>query len=205
MGKILHASESGYFPKCIEESADSKFAVWPLEQAMQTYWRVREWEFNADIVARVFDFPEEGQDTDLPFTASVTSIRSYAEDESTLVCNANGFERNDSGKYADILFSPVAFGDQFYKKVGDLYYSGLGGLIDDGSIETEFSFSAGDQTFSPTSQFTISILGSTLAITANYYGEEPYETEVISCTASLVPSEWWSYGGTYNTSTGEPL
>ena len=202
MGKILHASYSGYFPKCIEESADSKFAVWPLEQAMQTYWRVRAWDFSANIVVRVYNFPEEGEDTDLPFAISITDIRSYVEDESTLVCNENEFTKAASGQYADLLFSPVAFGDEFYKKVGDLYYSGFGGIIEDGDIE--LAFSPNNNTY-PSAQFSISILGSTLDITANYLGNEGYESEVISCTASLVPSEWWSYGGTYNTQTGALL
>jgi len=204
MGKVLSAQGSGYFPKCIEESADSKFAVWSLEEAMQTYWRVRAWDFNADIVVRVYDYPEEGENTDVPFTASVTNIRSYAEEESTLVCNINGFERSDGGKYGDIFFLPVGFDDQFYKKVDDLYYSGLVGNISDYSIATEFSFSVDNNTY-PSAQFPISILGSTLDITVNYFGNQEYISEVISCTASLVPSEWWSYGGTYATSTGDPL
>lgn len=202
MGKILHASYSGYFPKCIEESADSKFAVWPLEQAMQTYWRVRAWDFSANIVVRVYNFPEEGEETDLPFAISITDIRSLVEDESTLVCNVNEFAKAAGGQYADLLFLPVAFGDQFYKKVGDLYYSGFVGGIRDGDIELSFS---PDNNSYPSAQFSISILGSTLDATVGYFGNEGYESEVISCTASLVPSEWWSYGGTYNTQTGALL
>jgi len=195
MGKVLHASGSGYFTGCIEESTDSNYAVWPLEKAMQTYWRVRAWDFSADIVVRIFDYPNEGENTDIPYTTSVTDIRSDAEDEETLVCYNEFFKAGNNG--VDLFFFPA-------KKVGDLYYSGLGGFIDDGGSGTEFAFWVDNQTY-PSSQFTISILGSTLDLTAFNYGDEPYETEVISCTASLVPSEWWSYGGTYDTSTGEPL
>jgi len=200
MGKVLHASGSGYFPGCIEESTDSKYAVWPLEQAMQTYWRVRAWDFSANIVVRLFDYPEEGQNTDIPLESSVSDIRQEAEDEQTLVCYSE-FIRQDRldgyPKSGDIFFFP-------YRKVGDLYYSGLGGLIEDGQSNTEFAFWADNQTY-PSAQFPISILGATLDITAFYLEDAEYESEVISCTASLVPSEWWSYGGTYNTSTGEPL
>jgi hypothetical protein len=199
MGKVLHASGSGYFTGCIEESTDSKYAVWPLEQAMQTYWRVRAWDFNADIIVRLFNFPEEGETLDLPFTVSVANIRQDAEDEPTLACYGE-FTRDDGldgfRKQADIFFFPA-------KKVGNLYYSGLGGFIDDGESGTEFAFWVDNQTY-PSSQFPIPILGATLDLTAYNYGEEE-ESEVISCTASLTPSEWWSYGGTYNTSTGEPL
>ena len=191
MGKVLHASGSGYFTGCIEESTDSVYAVWPLEQAMQTYWRVRAWDFNANIVVRIFDYPDEGENTDVPYTTSVTDIRSNAEEEEELVCFNEFFKAG-----VDLFFFPA-------KKVGDLYYSGLGGFIDDGASGTEFSFWVDNQTY-PSPQFPISILGSTLDLTAFNYGEEQ-ETEVISCTASLTPSEWWSYGGTYDTSTGEPL
>jgi hypothetical protein len=206
MGKVLHASGSGYFLRCIEDSTDSKYAVWPLERAMQTYWRVRAWDFNANIVVRLFNFPE-GENTDLPFTISVTNIRSYVEDEQMLVCT-NEFDKDDNldgfQKQANLYFLPEAFGDQSYRKVGDLYYSGFNGDINDGESGTEFSFSPDDKTYSLTSQFTVSILGATLAITAfNYVQEE--QSEVISCTASLTPSEWWSYGGMYNTATGALL
>lgn len=204
MGKVLHASYSGYFPKCIEESTDSRFAVWPLEQAMQTYWRVRAWNFSANIIVRVYNFPEEGEDTDLPFAISITDIRSTVEEESTLVCNVNEFLKVVGRQSASCSFFPVMFVDQFYKKVGDLYYSGFEGSVEDEDSDIELSFSAINNTY-PSAQFSLSILGSTLAMTADYHGNEGYESEVTSCTASLVPSEWWSYGGTYNTSTGARL
>jgi hypothetical protein len=200
MGKVLHASGSGYFPGCIQEGTDSVYAVWPLEQAMQTYWRVRAWDFNADIVVRFFDYPDEGENTDIPFTTSLTDIRSVVGDEEELVCNNNEFFKTGIGS-ADLFFFPVSNLSYPYRKVGDLYYSGFGGFIEDNSEETEFSFWAGNG-----GQFSISILGATLAIGADYMGTlsgGPHE--VISCTASLTPSEWWSYGGTYDTATGNPL
>jgi hypothetical protein len=199
MGKVLHASKSGYFPGCIQESTDSVYAVWPLEKAMQTYWRVRAWDFNADIVVRFFDYPDEGENTDIPFTTSVTDIRSDAEDEETLVCSNEFFKAGIQN--ADLFFFPVSFPSYPYRKVGDLYYSGFGGFIEDNAEETEFSFWAENS-----GQFSISILGATLAISADYMGSiSGGSHEVISCTASLTPSEWWSYGGTYNTSTGQRL
>jgi hypothetical protein len=197
MGKVLHASGSGYFPSCIEESADSKYAIWPLEKAMQSYWRVRAWNFTAKVT--VIPFGES------PFelSYSVANIFSTANQESDLVC-FNEF--NDPSRGVDIFFFPATNGNYLYKKVGDLYYSGLAGFIVDGSTSLEFVF--GPDIFDQFgNEFSFPVLGADLKIGSFYFLDSQPEdyNPVADCEASLTPSEWWSYGGTYDTSTGASL
>ena len=207
MGKVLHASGSGYFPKCIQESTDNNYAIWPLEKAMQTYWRVRAWDFSAEVTVKPFE------DAEFSVTTSIENIRSAANEESDLVC-FNSFEDTDEDpdQDADIFFLPLAFGDQFFKKVGNLYYSGLDGSFFDGSfnfplpfLELEFNFGAEAGIYG--NEFPFSVLGSNLKISvnANMEDQPDFYNPAVGCTASLTPSEWWSYGGMYNTSTGARL
>jgi len=190
MGKVLHASGSGYFIGCIEESTDNNYAIWSLEKAMQTYWRVRAWDFSAEVTVKPFE------DSPFELSYSVANIFSTANQESDLVCFNEFF---DGPRGVDIFFSPV-------KKVGDLYYSGLAGLIVDGSTGLEFVF--GPDIFDIFgNEFSFPVLGADLKIGSFYFLESQPEgyNPVVGCTASLTPSEWWSYGGTYNTSTGARL
>jgi hypothetical protein len=188
MGKVLHASGSGYFPGCIV-AGDPADCPWTLEKAMQTYWRVRTWTFTASGVIQL-------EDENLPFSTTITDITSRDVEtgeprplEQGLVCS-NLFEKRISNAYCLIEFYQA-------ETSGGLYNSGLVGEVVDDSNSLEFVFAA-----NISSAFNISILSTNIPITIDYV--EPRGT-VISGSATLTPTEWWSYGGTYNTSTGEPL
>lgn len=198
MAKVLHASGSGYFPHCIQESSDSKYAIWSLEKAMQTYWRVQTWTFSANGTVRVYDFPEAGEFTDLPIATSLSGIQSGSifndlyTSEDQLVCGG-GFYKNDpenSDKFATIDFEVAT-------KVDNLYDSGMQGAIYD-IDSAEFLFG----TFY--SSWSVSVLGNDLPMDVNLF-ESEYEQEVISMSATLTPTLWWSYDGMYDTSNGQPL
>jgi hypothetical protein len=50
MGKVIHASYSGYFPTCIisgTPTPSQEYLSLTLEQAMALFWRVRTWEAKA--------------------------------------------------------------------------------------------------------------------------------------------------------------
>jgi hypothetical protein len=199
MGKVLHASGSGYFPYCIQESTDSKYAIWPLEKAMQTYWRVRTWTFSASGTVRIYDYPEAGDITDLPIDTSLSGIQSGSifddpyTSEDQLVCGG-GFYKNDpetSDKFATIEFGGAT-------KVDNLYDSGMEGVIYD-IYSAEWRFG----TFY--NSWSVSVLGNDLPMDVVLFPNEEYEQELISASATLTPTLWWSYGGTYNTSTGARL
>jgi len=194
MGKVLHASDSGYFPYCIS-AGTSQNCPWTLEKAMATYWRVRTWTFSASGIATNNDDP---LDT-IPFSSTITDITSHSEEtglpqtlEEGLVCG-NYF--SFSGAYIDFLGQA--------KTSGNLYDSGLSGeVIDYSTAPLEFTFSARNS-----SAFSISILGTNIPITMFWNNDEPEEGAytITSGSATLTPTLWWSYDGTYDTSTGTPL
>ena len=213
MGKVLHASGSGYFPFCIQESTDSKDAIWSLEKAMQTYWRVKSWNFTGGGVVRAFFDEEDGGNIDTPFSDSFPNIPSIDGDgnpnteESNLVCS-NGFFRETSG----IFDVEAEIGFDQPKKVGDLYDSGINGYII-GLEGYGFLFSSSrDPTSQPTpyggalpSNGFLSILGANVPMYADFNfrdDDADVPEETISSYGTLTPASWWSYGGTYNTSTG---
>jgi len=190
MGKVLSAQGSGYFPTCIQESTDGRYAIFSLQDAMAIYWRVNVWSFTADVVKRITNFPNEGEVTDVSISTSIPYIPSGQNEESELVCNSY-FSTNNVEIFFD---SPT--------KVDELYYPGIYGIITDSANDLEYAFSAVNSTYG--NSFAIAILGTTIQISVGILNSE-YEEEIISCNASLVPIQWWSYGGTYNTSTGARL
>jgi hypothetical protein len=190
MGKVLHASGSGYFPACIAEG-EPEDCPWTLENAMNTYWRVRTWTFSASGILGEDDY-------NFPFSSTIPNMTSRDIEtglphtlEEGLVCG-NFFEAAGGDEEKTIVFGQP-------QTSGGLYNSGLFGGIEDDSIPMEFVFFA----TSPLAQnFSISIFGINIPIIMNPLAPN---TEVISGSATLTPTEWWSYGGTYDTSTGEPL
>ena len=197
MGKVLHASGSGYFPSCIVEG-DPEDCPWTLEKAMQTYWRVRTWTFTASGIATNIDDPSDTY----PFSSEITDITSRDTEtgepqtlEEGLVCG-NLFENIILDAYCSIGFFQA-------ETSGGLYNSGLFGEVVDNRVDPlEFVFAA-----DISSAFSISILGTNIPITMTWVNDEDAEASYIitSGSATLTPTLWWSYGGTYNTSTGAKL
>ena len=185
----------GAFPFCTQESADSKYAIWSLEKAMETYWRVRTWSFTANGVERWYDYPDDGDgNVDIPFSTSVQGITSTDGDYNTntkqenLVCS-NFFYRNYPGSTYDNTDVEISFNSgtvQPAKKVGDLYDSSIYGYVLDGDNGWEYGF---DYNRTP-NVGSLSILGATVPISAfyDYDDQNEYLTEVIS----LTPTSYWS-------------
>jgi len=198
MGKVLHASGSGYFPFCIADG-EQEDCPYTLEDAMKAYWRVRTWTFSASGIFEATDEPSYLA----PFSSEITNITSRDIEtgepqtlEEGLVCDNFFVNNNTEDVEATIEFSGQAF------KSGDFYDSGLySGIIDNRVEPLEFFFAANN-----VSDFYISILGVSIPITMTYVNDNQ-ETEFVITqgSATLTPTEWWSYGGTYDTATGEPL
>jgi hypothetical protein len=200
MGKVLHASGSGYFPYCIQESTDSRYAIWSLENAMKTYWRVRSWNFSASGI-----FYYDADPFYYPFSSYVGGIQSgsyydniYTEEEQ-LLCGGSGFYSGDeySDQSAIIQFGAI-------KMVDSLYTTNMNGYIYDVNSAIEYSFRSPTPSFAEVSS-TISICGGTLPIGARRLETGEPEPLISLDSASLTPASWWSYGGTYDTATGAPL
>ena len=197
MGKVLHASDSGYFPFCIADGAPED-CPWTLEKAMQTYWRVRTWTFFASGIATNTEDPSDT----IPFSSEFTDITSRDSGEPRtleegLVCY-NSF----STEYIETENASIDFTQQAETSEG-LYNSSLEGLVIDYRIDPlEFFFAANNS-----SAFSISILGTNIPITMTWRNDDDSEASYIitSGSATLTPTLWWSYGGTYDTATGNPL
>jgi hypothetical protein len=171
-------------------AGDPADCPWTLEKAMQTYWRVRTWTFSASGTI------EEEEGGNFPFSTTITDITSRDVEtafpqtlEEGLVCG-NLFEGIISNAYCRIEFYQA-------ETSGDLYNSGLVGEVVDDSNSLEFVFAA-----NISSAFNISILSTNIPITIDYVEEGG---TVISGSATLTPTLWWSYGGKYDPATGDPL
>jgi len=198
MGKVLHASGSGYFPGCIV-AGDPADCPWTLEKAMQTYWRVRTWTFTASGIATESQDPSDT----LEFSSTITGITSHNFQTSVPQTLEEGLV---CGNYFDVpspngdFYSFIEFGQP--QTGGGLYNSGfVGEAVDNRIYPLEFVFPAIGSTL-----FDISILDTDIPINMIYVNDEVGVTyDITSGSATLTPTEWWSYGGTYDTSTGEPL
>jgi hypothetical protein len=184
----------GAFPFCTQESADSKYALWTLEKAMETYWRVRSWNFTGGGVIRTYNYPEDGQNTDGPFSTSVEGIVSVDGDynpnteQSNLVCNS-GFFINYAGDFGDGTIADIGFTQG--KKVGDLYDSSIAGYII-GFDGYGFSFYANRD--DGTTNGNCSILGVNVPMFGDFAFRDDggeYEEEAISSYGTLTPASYW--------------
>jgi len=168
---------------------------------MKIYWRVRTWTFSANGMQL------DANDEEVPFSTSLGNIRSGFEGdeglvanttEEQLVCGSGFFLNEDTGNNTTAAFgitNPV-------KKIGDLY-GGVEGGARDINEGVEYFFRSIPFNNSRASS-TISIFGRTFFIIAFSTGEEENLVESLN-PATLTPTLWWSYGGTYDTSTGAPL
>jgi len=192
MGKILHASGSGYFPTCIQDGD----GFWSIEKAMEIYWRVRTWSASASgTYTLVEDEPQN-------WSYSLSGITSLATQEEDLVCGENAFEENlDPEEFPTALIQCLSI-----EKSGSLYnpisFLDIDGPLLSFPIQISGPFSSATPIEPDREAFiSLSIFGSTGAL---WRFSLPTEG-TLTGTFSLTPTEWWSYGGTYDTSTGEPL
>jgi hypothetical protein len=203
MGKVLHASYSGYFPFCIIErdfvptnSVGGTFYPigMSLDQVTALFWRVKKWTFADAFLGK----------TSEPF-----SLFGSPESEEGFVCTGGfSFQGIFYGSLAPGAVSQIIDFDLFTTsqkvlRVGNLYYPRLffsGQYFDDSGF-----FSNGltyRETAGPylSGVFRINFAGTTISMDL-YSGYEDANFYI----ADLAANEYWSYGGTYNTSTGQPL
>ena len=200
MGKVLHASGSGYFPTCIQEASSPDHCPWTLEKAMETYWRVRTWRFQASGNFSSGDFS-------YPFSTTIDNITSDRTAEDGLVCG-NYFSFYEDNEDFPFNFS---IGFSAPEKSDNLFTSGIYGHGRDfktdpvAPIVYEFkSLPYPPEPEEPNHYAPISILGQNLFAQVYVYETEESQ-ELSNATIALTPTLWWSYGGTYNTSTGARL
>jgi len=197
MGKVLHASGSGYFTNCIQNGT----GFWSLGKAMDIYWRVRNWELNMSTTYLI-DFPEN------PVTITISPgtnvlLPSGAVQEEDLVCdNAFYAAPSPSGSYSsiEITFGNAAKSGSLYSP-GFNFFSSFNVNFSLGDFELDVSTGNSGDDVRP-----YSVYGST-PIEFSYTITDQYAEFFVlqDASFSLEPKEWWSYGGTYDTSTGARL
>jgi uncharacterized membrane protein YeaQ/YmgE (transglycosylase-associated protein family) len=210
MGKVLHASGSGYFPYCLTEGDPDPSVDYVAEMslglAMAIFWRAKRIKWYGMI-----NWPTANWNN-LPWHIEISSS---ASDESQLVCNpiwtvTSSQNLIDGSGSPFVVGSPAGWlAEPFYFKEGsqstlintDL---GLSGFFVEGTI-LGFTLSSYFDGLLTESYFMNFANAGTLVL----QGQFPYAgdgTPPDDYTATLDHEiEYWSYDGTYDTSTGLPL
>ena len=212
MGKVLHAGASGYLPFCIIPASTIPQEVvgtyYPfalsLDQLVSLFWRVKKWTYEDNLgpTGTIFSFYVNLMGpgfSDLPNNEEgLVCVNSYNYD--------GGFFRGgDAVSFITLfeLFTSAVIGGGVgpILKVGGSYYPRL--FLVGGCVDESIPLSAGGgtpglgDTFA-TGIFTMSWLG--YSISAPLYSDGG-----TGWNPKLTATEYWSYGGTYDTSTGLPL
>jgi len=189
MGQVLHASYSGYFPSCIGAARTSGIINGSLANIMSIYWRVKTWQI-LSIVGNigVLNFNQGQKDlgsisatTEEELVCGKIYIRSAIVDATT--------EDGQIGVDFSLLLFPV------FSKSGDNYQM---------SIFSDFFVKGSTAASTNTEGGNIGNLTlQPINISVPYYSGA--EEGGSSIAVTIGAKEWWSYGGTYDTQTGQPL
>jgi hypothetical protein len=179
MAKVLHASRSGYFPSCL--SQNSTLATQSLTDAMEIYWKVRSWAVTISGIAIGYQV-----------------FVSTASDETDLVCGSDFLPSIDA-PFLDLcsfyLDGPLVDSYLNPQKYAVLPAFTLVCEFNDGNLqEISSEFIEKDKVLAG----TFSFYGKSYRLFAEEWGLE-------ELSGSVIPHSYWSYGGTYDTTTGARL
>jgi len=203
MGKVLHASYSGYFPTCITDGTPTppqEYLSLTLEEAMGLFWRVRAWEAKA-----TGSFHDAVLEATIAYTSNSFEDMTpsvIVNEEKNLVCYGSRtfyFERaatatitpDEGGSYDADGITYAQYNFSSINKSGSTYYPYI--LI--GSIN-----SASSSYTSKIGTYKITYLDSN--ISGDLFGADGSSGNAL---IEIRAKEYWSYGGTYSTSSGSPL
>lgn len=191
MGKVLHASYSGYFPFCLNkydlDPPLSAYTPISLEIAMRVWWRIKKLRFYGTYI--LDPFGPEPQTGDWEFVAERN-----ADSENKLVCNPSPNWLTTS--YDGIEEGAAVVLDMSAYKHNDDYILGFG-------FAAKFLGGTEEQGVNYVSVWEDDSLG-----TYEFEGLTLYNNGFLfdpTATINHEILEYWSYGGTWNTVTGEPL
>jgi hypothetical protein len=188
---------------------------------MDLYWRIRSWELSISLTYSIEIGGVPTQFTVEPESPFLPLVRRYNETGSP---EDGGAPLTDEEQL--VCFNPYASTGVYTGAPEDPFaYVGCAGATTDGTLYTpNFSFFATFRAFirpgldpdrfdfeigsvgQSGGQKSFSIYEST-PISFNFFPQTAADGEYtfVDATFSLEPTEWWSYGGTYDISTGEPL
>ena len=209
MGKVLHASKSGWFPICIQTELppildlEARYSgeANSLDLMMAIYWRVKEWEIQFSSAT-----------IDPAFIVSSTGVYGFdANNEEDLVCAPPFIEKSFTSNYFSFqehsFFLLSLLANLYYgitsldnNETFNFAYSLLYRAADDLTVGGEISSGHVGAGIYDTLSFPIANVGiCNLKITKIPDISSNY------ATISILPKSYWSYGGTYDTNTGLPL
>lgn len=208
MGNVLHASYSGYFPFCIEDGDSSQVGPGtfhpisiPIEDIIKIYWRIRKINAAGPVFDPIGEADVQYFESDL-FSLSTPNL------EEEIVCNKYGAFFSCSeivvmGQIFDAInieFCSISLTDSHILRVGNLYYpsiicSGTGATNNGNTVYFGLSFlspgwtQVGDIDFFG---YSIPLYKDPTTSELPYYG-------------SIYATQYWSYGETWDTTTGARL
>jgi hypothetical protein len=188
MGKVIFP---GTFPFECDEPYLPQFFIFNsnLAQAMKMYWRVKTWEVRATLSGRTITPPDNGE---YVFTYGWDVI-----EEKELVCLKTFSQKSGGSPFTENSFV-------LYPNTNStqLACSILFRPSDDGG---EPSVSSAAFPIVGKTPFELSILNFGDGGTCTLYNPNSTLEGYGSISIVIKALEYWSYDGTYNTTTGEPL
>jgi len=182
MGKVLHASYSGYFPYCLANYTDPIFNIFTpinLTLAMKLYWRLKKFRFYGTYT-----------DNDGVLREYSINVESNAGSEEELVCNPGW-----AVSLVNITADGFSMGLTQVSEGGYVPELAFGGFFLNVPQETGFTV------------LTPAYIETVGLPTYNFEGVTLYQQPEFNNigTQNHEILEYWSYGGTYNTQKGEAL
>jgi hypothetical protein len=221
MGKILYPD---YFPVCIPTGTlsydTSRYLKFNLQEAMAFFWRVRSWKIQM-VGGYSYDLGEDFGRIQIQFLGETRQINSLVETEEQLVCFrgifnnpiydlsatvtvSGGTNTISAGNDFDYYFSNNTYLEQLDAfRIANTFYIPL--IISSGffSYDSYRDVSSYPPQIS-TGQYSISF--NNIIKTGTLYVPVLPETAYSGFyKLSISANSYWSYGGTYDTATGEPL
>jgi hypothetical protein len=219
MGKVLSAQGSGYFPTCIVSDPDYVGQVTgSLQDIMSLYWRVKNFKVSVSG-SGIFDLGDNPISCSFSGETGLQTIYRNAfdpqpsiTDEASLVCGYNiRSHEHLEGSGMSFILGGGEFGPAFMQ----MYFETVFSRPSESTYVIRFRFRLFETTLNvlsitgnPSSQgdsnavgsWSISLFGTNIIGTA-------YSQSIASGSfnVNFTATEYWSYGGTYNTTTGEPL
>jgi hypothetical protein len=206
VGKVLSAQGSGYFPSCIQPGSvpDSQWNLdLTIPQGMALYWRTKEWRFEASgswtSDNRIGPQPVSG-------SGNIVKLNEITSEEQ-LVCLSDGntifgyFDTDQDRIDIEITFNvrsdTITFYNSYQSKTKVYPYFDINGLYIQSNNARE------DQKVG-----ILRFIFNGYTISKNLYtndGDYPWTGTSGNVLIDIICREYWSYGGTYDTTTGEPL
>jgi len=211
MGKILFPK---YFPTCPTDGSDyvvpgyTAVLTSTIAETMKMFWRPRK----IKVSGSYFQFNDDRRACDVPANFELIIKSPYGSEEEMVCDPVRGWEMES---YTNVRFDEYAFSwgtaPFFYGEQDSLYtFNGF-----EFGLETGGDPGGGGCSYSvnikqlytvegnggPYNWNIINIAGVDFNM-ATYFNDY-YQSGYV--TASVEVLEWWSFGGTYNTQTGNPL